>query len=284
MVHAFRNIISPGGFTPANSSRIRRASFLILLVLLAACTTVEQTEHCLLTRYGNVIEDKMDPGIHWTPFTQARCFTLTDQNFPRDAAEKETMEAQTKDPMTVTGDVAIVYSFDPTNIKAVYLEKRSEEAAEVQILNAIRDGYRSALAGWTVNDIFSAQRSFLGDSVRIHIQRKLGALATVKQVYIRDIKVPPAIESARVAATQQALILDKAQKQLAIDSMNARGQIIVAEATSRAKQLEAQSYTSNPKLLDVQIAEAMANLCKGVTTCIIGASPNALLGLSGFKP
>lgn len=255
-----------------------------IVFAFAACTSVDQTEHCLLTRYGNIVDDKMSPGIHATPFTSAKCFSLTDQNFPANAAEKETMEAQTKDPMTVVGDVAIVYAFDPANVKDVYLEKRSQDAAEVQILNAIRDGYRAALAGWSVSDIFSAQRSVLGDSVRVHIQRKLGKLATVKQVYIRDIKVPPQIEASRLAAVNQALVLDKAQKQLAIDSMNARGQIITAEATSRAKQLEAQSYNSNPKLLDVEIAKALSNLCGKSTTCIIGASPNALLGLGGFKP
>jgi regulator of protease activity HflC (stomatin/prohibitin superfamily) len=255
------------------------AALLLLALTLAACTSVDQTEHCIGTRYGKVIEPKMANGLNATIFEDATCFSLTDQNFPATSGEKETMEAQTKDPITVEGDVAIVYAFDPTTVTDVFLEKRSAAAAEVQILNAVRDGYRGAIASWTVNEIFSAQRSVLGDSVKAHIQRKLGKLAVVKQVYVRDIRVPEAIEQARVQAAKQQQIYDQAQKQLAIDSMQARGKVIQAQASAEAKRLEAQSYSSNPKLLDLEIAKASSGICSGVTTCVIGASPNSLLGI-----
>jgi len=206
----------------------------VLAAALGACTSVDQTEHCVGTRYGKVVEPKMDNGINATIFETANCFSLTDQNFPGAAHEKETMEAQTKDPMTIQGDVAIVYAFDPASINAVFLEKRSQAAAEVQILNAIRAGFRGALSSWTVNDIFSGKRATLGDSVRAHIQSELGNLAIIKQVYVRDIRVPEAIEAARIAATKQQLVFDQAQKQLAIDSMNARGTVIKAQAQADA--------------------------------------------------
>lgn len=263
-----------------------RYTMLSLCIALAACTTVDQTEHCLLTRYGKIVEDKMDNGLTFTPFTHSECFTLRDQNFPTqsDGDHKETIEAQTRDPLTVTGDIAIVYAFDPGNIKQVYLEKRTQDAAEVQILNAVRDGYRSALASWTVADIFSSRRAELGDSVKAHIQRKLndkriGQLAVIKQVFVRDIKVPAAIEAARIASTQQAQKLNQAMQQLAIDSMNTRGQIIKAQGVAETNRLTALSYVSNPKMLDLEIAERLSHLCGQATTCVIGASPNALLGL-----
>lgn len=264
---------------------LARAIVPLVAVIMTACTTVDQTEHCILTRYGKVVNDKMDNGLSFTPFTTANCFTLRDQNFPDGSSgNKETMEAQTKDPLTVTGDVAIVYAFDPSNIKQIYLEKRSQDQAELQILNAVRDGYRSALAGWTVADIFSAQRAALGDSVKAHIQRKLtdpriGQLAIIKQVFIRDIKVPPQIEQARIASTQQAQKLNQAQQQLAIDSMQSRGAIIKAQGVAEANRLTSLSYQSNPKMLDLEIAKALAGLCGQATTCVIGASPNSLLGL-----
>lgn len=265
----------------------RRVALVLAVLVAGACTSVDQTEHCVLTRYGKVIEDKMATGMNFTAFSNSECFTLRDQNFPAAAADgdhKETMEAQTKDPLTVTGDVAIVYAFDPANVKQVYLEKRTQDAAEAQILNAVRDGYRSALAGWTVADIFSARRAELGDSVRAHIQRKLldpkiGQLAVIKQVFIRDIKVPEAIEHARIASTQQAQKLNQASQQLAIDSMQSRGQLIKAQATAEANRLTSLSYASNPKMLDLEIADRLSHLCGSATTCVIGASPTSLLGL-----
>ena len=122
----------------------RQLSVLALFVL-GACTSIDQTEHCIQTRYGKIINDKLDNGLQATPFSNVTCFTLRDQNFPNPAehaSDKETMEAQTKDPLTITGDVAIVYAFDPTKIRQIYLEKRSQEQAELQILNAIRDTTR----------------------------------------------------------------------------------------------------------------------------------------------
>ena len=101
----------------------------------------------------------------------------------------------------------------------------------------------------------------------------------VKNVYVRDIRVPAAIENARIAATQQNLNYEQARKQLAIDSMKARGTVITAQADAEANRLRAQSYSSNPKLLDLEIAKALAGLCGHATTCVIGASPNSLLGV-----
>lgn len=270
--------------TPIRS--LRAFALLAAVSLVAACTSVDQTEHCVETRYGKIINDKMDNGLQPTLTTTANCFTLRDQNFPEtvDGGGKEVMEAQTKDPLTVTGDIAIVYAFDPSNIKQIYLEKRSQDQAELQIRNAMRDGYRSALAGWSVADIFSARRAELGDSVKAHIQRKLndpkiGQLAIIKNVFIRDIKVPEQIEAARIASTQQAQKLNQAQQQLAIDSMNARGTVIKAQADAETNRLTSLSYASNPKMLDLEIAKALAGLCGQATTCVIGASPNSLLGL-----
>lgn len=248
--------------------------------LLSACTQVHQTERCIGTRYGKVVEEQMAVGMNVTIFESATCFTLTDQNYPVASGAKETMDAQTRDPMTVQGDVAIVYAFDPGSVYTVFLEKRSEGAAEVQVINAIRDGYRSAVAGWSIADISSARRAYLGDSVKKHIQDKLGKLATVKQVFIRDIRVPAAIEESRIASTKQSLVYTQAQQQLAIDSMQARGQIIRAQATAETNRLTSLSYASNPKMLDLEIAKALSGLCGHATTCVIGASPNALLGLS----
>jgi regulator of protease activity HflC (stomatin/prohibitin superfamily) len=259
---------------------MRIAFVAAVLIAASACTQVHQTERCIGTRYGKVIEEKMDVGMNTTVFESATCFTLTDQNYPAEAGGKETMDAQTKDPMTVSGDVAIVYAFDPNSVYNVFLEKRSESAAEVQVVNAIRDGYRSAVAGWSIADISSARRANLGDSVKKHIQDKLGALATVKQVFIRDIRVPAAIEESRIASTKQSLVYTQAQQQLAIDSMHARGQIIQAQATAETNRLTSLSYASNPKMLDLEIAKALANLCGKATTCVIGASPNSLLGIS----
>lgn len=242
------------------------------MLVLAACTSVDSTEHCIETRYGKVVNERMSEGIHPTITTTATCFSLTDQNYPSAQGDKETMEAQTKEPVTVSSDVAIVYAYDPATIVSVFKEKRSPQAVQVEVINAIRDGYRSALAGWTLEDIFSDKRAYLADSVRAHIQRKLGHRAVIKNVFVRDIRVPPQIEQARIAAAKQQQELDKAQKEQAIAEAEAKAEVARAQGEAEANRLRAQSYSSNPKLLDLEISKETAKICQGTQTCVIGGS------------
>lgn len=249
---------------------------LLMLLLSGSFTRVDSTEHCVLTRYGTVIDRKMSTGLNFTPLAEPTCFRMTQRNFPDNAEGKEEIQATTADPVTVEGDVAVTWSYNPGTIYQVFLDKRTPESAETEVLNAVREGYRNALNAWTVNRIFSAERARLSDDVRRQIQAKLGNRATIHQVFVRDIRIPPAIEEARIEAARQAQVLDRAQKQFTIDSVNARAQILKAEADARAKELEARSYAANPALLQLEAAKAMSQglsqACRGVTTCVIGGS------------
>lgn len=249
---------------------------LAMLLLSGSFTRVDSTEHCVLTRYGSVVKRKMSTGLNFTPLGEPTCFPMTQQNFPSNAQGKEVIQATTADPVTVEGDLAVTWSYNPSSIHQVFLDKRTPEAAETEVLNAVREGYRNALNAWTVNRIFSAQRARLADDVRQQIQGKLGDRAIIHQVFVREIRIPPAIEEARIEAARQAQVLDRAQKQFVIDSVNARAQVMQAEASARAKQLEAQAYASNPALIQLESAKAVSQgisqACRGVTTCVIGGS------------
>lgn len=247
---------------------------------LTACTSVDTTEHCIQTRYGKVINQHMDPGLNWTLASQATCFKMVEHNYPGGTDKDgqplaEVMEAQTSDPITVNGEVALVYKYDPNTIYQVFLEKRSPDQVEMEITNSIRAGYRAAIGQFSVAELFQ-QRDLFADSVKAHIQRRIGHRAIITNVFIRSITVPQVIEQARIAAAQQAQVLDKAQKQQAIAEANAKATIAQAEGEARATQLRAQSYTSNSKLLDLEIARAKAEgikeVCAHSSTCIIGGS------------
>lgn len=247
-----------------------------MLLLSGSFTRVDSTEHCVLTRYGTVIKRKMPTGLNFTPLSEPTCFKMTQRNFPDNEAGKEEIQATTADPVTVEGDVAVTWSYNPGSIHQVFLDKRTPDAAETEVLNAVREGYRNALNAWTVNRIFSAERARLSDDVRRAIQAKLGNRATIHQVFVRDIRIPPQIEQARIEAARQAQVLDRALKQFTIDSVNARAQLLKAEADAAAKELEARSYAANPALLQLEASKAMsqglAQACRGVQTCVIGGS------------
>lgn len=252
-------------------------TMVVLAVVFTGCTKIDQTEYCIETRFGKVVNEHMATGMALTIFSEATCFPLTDVNFPATGGS-ETIDAQTADPVTVTGDVGVVYAYDPASVNRVFIAKRRPGAAEIEILNAIREGYRTALAGWTVEDIFSNRRAALSDSVQVHIQRKLGDLATIKRAFVRDIRIPQTIENARIGAVAQAQVLDSTLKRFAIDSVAARATVIRAQAEAEATRLRGAAYAANPSLVQLEIAKAMADgiarACAGqaITTCVIGGS------------
>ena len=87
----------------------------ILAVVFTGCTKIDQTEYCIETRFGKVVDEHMATGMALTVFSEATCFPLTDVNFPA-TGQTETIDAQTADPVTVTGDVGVVYAYDPTSV------------------------------------------------------------------------------------------------------------------------------------------------------------------------
>lgn len=256
---------------------LRSLVIVMALMLLGACTRVDTTEWCVLTRYGNVIEQRMTEGLKWTPIADAECFPLVDLNYPENPESAERVPAQTSDPVTVQGDVSIVWAYDPSDLYTnAFLEKRSHRAAEAEVVNAIREGYRTALAGWSVDDIFSGRRTELADSVRAHIQRKLGKRALIKTVFVRDISLPGVIEDARVTAAKQEQVLDAARKQYQIDSVETAAQIVKAKGQVELQRVQSEVYRTNPEMMKIEIekarAEAFAKVCSGAQTCILGGS------------
>src|SRR5687768_16888527 len=102
----------PAPYTPRVYT-MRRSGLVVAVGLLAACTQVDSTEHCVETRYGKVVNPRMATGLNLTVLTSSTCFTMTEKNYPSTVGGKEMIPAQTQDPITVEGDIAIVYKYDP---------------------------------------------------------------------------------------------------------------------------------------------------------------------------
>lgn len=241
-----------------------------LAVLLAGCTRVDSTEHCIETLYGDVINEHMETGLAATVFTDATCFRLTDQNYPSEGGVAVQAITMQPNPVRIAGELAVVYAHDPTTISQVFREKRSPQAVEVELINAVQEGYKNALAGWTIADVFSAQSATLSDSIKAHIQAKIGNRATIKNVFVRATNLPPEIEAARTAAAQQAQALDKQRQQYAIDSLSAQSKVVAATAEARAQELLAAAYAEEPAVLQLKVAEQMSRICANAQQCILG--------------
>ena len=246
----------------------------ILAVMLAACTTVHQTEQCVETRYGKIVNPHMDNGLNSTVIDVANCFPITDLNYPEKGSEAHDFEASTSDPVVVNGKITVVYSY--RNIEQLYLEKRTEEASHVQMLSALNEGITVATSRFTIDQLFGPQRGTFGDSIRAIAQRKAGPNILIKQVFLRDLTPPKSIAEARVNSARKETEYAAARRQLSIDSVNAAAVVLKAQGEATRQRLEAQAIATSPEVLKLRAAEAMAKgmeqICGHATTCIIGGN------------
>lgn len=256
------------------------------LTFLAACERVDETEHCIETRYGNVTNDHVAPGITATVTVDLTCFPLVEQNYPENSQAKEVIEnAVTRDSTIIAGDVALTWQYNPGTLLTVFKAKRRPEAVLFEITNALRDGFRSAVATQTTESLLGPQRASFDTVVKNAVQKKLGNMATINKVFIRGIVLPASLTQSRERIVKQAADLREATNAREIAEANAAAQIAAARGQAESQRLLAASYAQNPKVLDLEIAKAYAkaleSLCPkgGNATCIIGASTlDGLLG------
>lgn len=248
-----------------------------VVLLLAGCATVDETEYCVMTRFGEVVNPDLGVGLQPTWLVNdVECFDMTDQRFPEDEDEVEVIDAQTSDPVSITAELSVIWRYDPETIYDIFLQKRSERQVEREVRDAIRSGARNAINGYSITEIFSEAREDVEESIRDAIQRNLGDRGVVLSAFMRDLGAPAPIEQARVRATEQEQRLQQAQRQFQIDSVNAEAEKLTADATAYAREVEARAYNENPGLLTLRGQEAMANglgqACGGAQTCVIGGN------------
>lgn len=264
----------------------RSVAALAATFLLTGCfTVVDSSEWCVPTRYGNPTADREPNGLTLTVLSDVTCFPQTEVNYPAERGETEPFEAQTSDPVTVTGKVRGTFTFK--NVPALFKSKREPEAAKVYAISALREAIGVATQQRSISELFGPGRATFGDSVRAIAQRKVGPDIEMGPVFVSDLHAPPAIEKARIIAAQKAQELDAARQQLQIDSTRATGVRITSDAEAYRQRQEAEALSASPDVLRLRAAEAMAkgmaNVCGKATTCIVGGSVTDLWR-GGIKP
>ncbi len=258
-----------------------------LVATLTACTMVDQTEHCVGTRYGKVVENQMDNGLNATILETANCFKTTQQNYPEEAKDWHEFSASTRDPVIIHGKIRAQYHYN--EIPKLYLEKRTEGNAEIQMVSALNDAITTAMTKFTMDELFGTRRAELTDSIKAIASRKVGMGIVYDNIFLTDLNPPEAIAAARIQTAAKETQLQAARKQLEIDSVNASAVVLAAKGKSEAARLEAQAIASSPDVLKLRAAEAMAmglsKACAGASTCIIGGNVlDKFMSIGGGKP
>jgi len=261
------------------------------LALLAACggTRVTEQHYGIETSFGSISNPNLPQGFNWEAWgTDTHLIPLTELNYPAVDDDPQTpssetvRKAPTRDSLQVDAQVAMTWKYNPATIVEVFKSKRSQAgdlqaAVNFEIANALRSGFRSAVATKTIEDLVGPQRATFDEDVKKHVQEALGPRYIVTKVFVNHIELPASIAESRQRIIAQVAELKSAQNREAIAKANASAQIEQARGDAEANRLRAASYSENKKMVDLEIAKALAGLCNGVTTCVIGGSTADLL-------
>jgi len=249
-----------------------------ILIMVGGCTAVDATEHCVETRYGKVVNEQMATGLNATFLTSAECFPTTEQNHTL-----ENVEVRSSDPTTLTVSGITVNWEYSDNVYAVFLDKRTHDAAVREINGAIEEGIKNAFTQFNYLDVSGARFAEIAPTIQAAIQTKVGTRAVVKNVLLSGQISGPllaGVEQERARTMEQTQALQTANAAARTDSINNARRLASENVNAQIKELSAAAYVSNPALLRLEIAKELKSICGSATTCILGGTTVDALGLN----
>jgi membrane protease subunit HflC len=232
--------------------------FLIAIMMLAASTfTVDQREHAIVFRLGEIVSIKKEPGLYFkTPlvenvrFFDNRILTLNVQEADRFI---------TSEKKNVLVDSFIKWKIiDPA--KYYVSVKGDEVQAERRISQTVNDGLRAEFGKRTIHDVVSGERTEIMQILTERADRDLRSLGIqILDVRLRRVDLPKEVSESvyqRMDAERKSVANElrsqgfAASEKIRADAEKQRD-IIVAEAYKEAQKLKGDG--------DAKAAEIYAN-------------------------
>ncbi len=232
--------------------------FFIAIMMLAASTfTVDQREHAIVFRLGEIVSIKKEPGLYFkTPlienvrFFDNRILTLNVQEADRFI---------TSEKKNVLVDSFIKWKIiDPA--KYYVSVKGDEVQAERRISRTVNDGLRAEFGKRTIHDVVSGERTEIMQILTERADRDLRSLGIqILDVRLRRVDLPKEVSESvyqRMDAERKSVANElrsqgfAASEKIRADAEKQRD-IIVAEAYKEAQKLKGDG--------DAKAAEIYAN-------------------------
>jgi len=199
--------------------------------------------------FGQVADQPLNPGFHFrNPFAKVITFSTRTKEL------KETAESPSKDGLTTTVDVSIMYRVDPAQAKRLY-QTVGGDYESVILIPYLRSQLRRATASFDAKDLYTTQRQALSNQLRSEVQEAVRDRGlVVEDTPIRNIVLPESLQKAvqtKLQAEQESqrmkFVLQKEQQEAERRRIEARGiadaQRIIAQGltdkTLRFRQIEA---------------------------------------------
>lgn len=259
-------------------NRFIRILGILLLPLVAACTFVDETEHCVKTRYGKVVSERAATGLNFSMgIWEFTCITTTERPFPLgkggEDAPSTSIPVITADSVSL--NMAIAMDFVVTDGWAGFQAKRQYDRILQEIGNALYSGTRQAAGQLRSSQFVGDDLAIAEDSIKAAVQRNTGSYIRINRVYIRDPGLPDNITKAWNDAAVARANQQKAKDNFVNDSLEARRTVIQAEAAAQKRRLEIQAMATSPVVLELEKTRAFA---EGISKALSNCQNNCFVG------
>jgi regulator of protease activity HflC (stomatin/prohibitin superfamily) len=256
---------STGKPSAAASAKLTGYGLIVVGVLMAvgnAFTVVSVGEVGVLHFLGKTDPTPLDEGVHFVnPLASIEKMSIREQSFPAGGGV-EVIEAQTSEQLNVTLEIAILFKLDGTTSPALFQRLGTEANIKSSIvLNAMRDGVRSAIATKSINQIFSPERREIAADMLREVQEKAGDRIEVVEVFVRDVQAPPRVRQAIEARQEREQEVEAERFQTEIIQERAQQAIEEAKGVAEAQKIISAGLT--PAYLTFHYIEKLSELPPG---------------------
>jgi prohibitin 1 len=242
-----------------------------LVLIFSSVTTVPAGSVGVVTLFGRVTGDTLNPGIHMiNPLKNVNEMVVRTQSL------KESAAVPSNEGLVMNLDTSVVFHLNPGRAADVY-EKLGNHYIDAIIEPTVRSAVRDSTASHSANALYSSARQEVQDQIRGTLQRELGRRGIeVEEVLLRDIQLPLSLKASielKQQAEQESLAMNfKLQKE---------------EQEAKRKRIEAQgirdfqmtvSQGISQQLLEWKGIEATETLAKSPNSkiIVIGNTKNGL--------
>lgn len=205
------------------------------------------------TRFGAVVSDEYGPGLNFkSPLVSLTPFDV------RLRETKETLTVPTKEGLTATLDVSVLYRVIPAKADEVYSkiggiagkdEKSGKDiySYETTVVQPYtRNIVRDVIAAFGSEDLYNPSREKIGGDIRERLAKELEPRGIVlESVLLRDVKLPDQV----VHAIEQKMRMKQESEQM---------EFVLSKAKQEAdrQRVEAQGIADAQKIISGSLSEA----------------------------
>jgi membrane protease subunit HflC len=242
--------------------------FLILLILLSLSTfTVDQREHAVVFRLGEIVSVKADPGLYLkVPLVENVRF-FDKRILTYDSSQPDRFITSEKKNVLVDSYIKWRIN-DPA--KYYVSVNGDERQAERRLTQTVNDGLRAEFGKRTIQEVVSGERSEIMDIIKERADRDSRQIGIeILDVRIRRVDLPKEVSESvyqRMIAERKSVANElrsqgfadsekiradaEKQRDIIITDAYREAQIIKGQGDAKASRIYADTFSKNPEFYD----------------------------------